>query len=81
MKLKVPEITPETLKENGLLHRRHMPVKILGDGEIDRALSVTAHAFSASAREKIEKAGGKVEIVSRNAKKSSNAGSGVKAGE
>jgi len=39
-------------------------VKVLGDGELGRAVSVTAHAFSKSAREKIEKAGGKAEVVS-----------------
>jgi large subunit ribosomal protein L15 len=81
IKLNVPEITPETLKNNGLLRRRKLPVKILGDGEIDRAISVTAHAFSASAREKIEKAGGKVKIVSRDTKKNSDASGGIKPGE
>ncbi len=40
-------------------------VKVLGDGELDRALNVTVHAVSASAREKIEKAGGTVEILPR----------------
>lgn len=38
-------------------------LKILGDGELDRALTVRAHAFSASAKDKIEKAGGKVEVI------------------
>jgi large subunit ribosomal protein L15 len=38
-------------------------VKILGDGEVTRALTVRAHKFSASAREKIEKAGGRCEII------------------
>ncbi len=57
-KLPQEEITAETLLEAGLV-RRGMPVKILGRGEINRAVTVTAHAFSRSAREKIEKAGGK----------------------
>jgi len=38
-------------------------VKILGEGEIDKALTVTAHAFSASAKEKIEAAGGRAEVI------------------
>lgn len=54
------EATPEALKAAGLIATLKRPVKILGDGEIDRALKVTAHAFSRTAREKIEKAGGEV---------------------
>ena len=56
------EVTPETLRAAGLAKRRH-PVKILGRGELTKKLSVRVHAFSASAKEKIEKAGGTVEIV------------------
>jgi len=62
------EITPETLRRRGLAPARNKPVKILGEGEISRAVKVFAHAFSKSAKEKIEKAGGTVEKVS-NAKK------------
>lgn len=51
------EVTPESLVELGLA-RRGMPVKILGDGEIQSAVTVVAHKFSKSAREKIEAAGG-----------------------
>ena len=51
-------VTPHTLKVHGLATRRDVPVKILGQGEISKKLNVTAHAFSASAREKIEAAGG-----------------------
>ena len=54
------EITPETLAERGLV-RRGYPVKILGDGEVERALQVKAHKFSRAAREKIEAAGGSCE--------------------
>jgi large subunit ribosomal protein L15 len=54
------EVTPQTLRSAGLAKRRH-PVKILGRGEISTKLTVKAHAFSASAREKIEKAGGTCE--------------------
>ncbi len=53
------EITPETLREAGLVKTR-LPVKILGEGELAVALNVTADRFSASARAKIEAAGGRV---------------------
>src|SRR3954453_2393981 len=56
------EGTPETLRAAGLDKRRH-PVKVLGLGELTKKLTVRAHAFSASAKEKIEKAGGTVEIL------------------
>ena len=55
-------VTPQTLKEAGLLKGR-AKVKVLGDGDLKQALTVQAHAFSASAKEKIEKAGGKVEVL------------------
>jgi len=56
------EVTPEALRERGLAKRRH-PVKVLGRGEISKKLTVRAHAFSASAKEKIEKAGGTAEVL------------------
>jgi large subunit ribosomal protein L15 len=52
------EVTLEALVEKGLIKNTRTDVKILGDGELKKKLSVTAHLFSASAREKIEKAGG-----------------------
>ena len=52
------EVTLEALIGAGLLKNERERVKILGTGELDRALTVTAHRFSASAREKIEAAGG-----------------------
>ena len=55
----------EELKAAGLLRKKVGLVKILGEGEIGRAITVHAHAFSASAREKIEAAGGSVEILER----------------
>jgi len=58
------EITPETLAASGLV-RAKRPVKILGEGEVDRALNVSAHKFSASARAKIEAAGGTCEVIER----------------
>jgi large subunit ribosomal protein L15 len=56
------EVTPESLKAAGLAKRRD-PVKILGRGEISTKLTVRAHAFSASAKEKIEGAGGTCEVI------------------
>ena len=52
------EVTPESLVTAGLLKHTRVDVKILGDGELKKKLSVTAHSFSKSAREKIESAGG-----------------------
>ena len=56
------EVTPQTLREAGLAKRRH-PVKVLARGELTKKLTVRAHAFSAAAREKIEKAGGSAEVI------------------
>jgi large subunit ribosomal protein L15 len=53
-------ITPEALLERGLV-RRGQPVKILGNGELSKAVTVSAHKFSGSARAKIEAAGGRCE--------------------
>jgi large subunit ribosomal protein L15 len=51
-------VTPDSLREAGLATRRDVPVKMLGDGELSKPLTVHAHRFSKSAREKIEAAGG-----------------------
>jgi large subunit ribosomal protein L15 len=56
-------ITPELLAERGLVRAQRSGIKILGDGELKVALTVKAHAFSKSAQEKIERAGGKVEVL------------------
>jgi large subunit ribosomal protein L15 len=56
------EVTPESLRGAGLAKRRH-PVKILGRGEVSKKLTVRAHGFSATAREKIEAAGGTCEVL------------------
>ena len=61
------EVTIEALRARGLLKGQFASVKILGDGELDKKLTVKAHAFSASATAKIEKAGGKAEVLSRYA--------------
>ena len=57
------EIGVEQLKAAGVVRKKEEMVKILGDGEIGRAVTVRAHAFSRSAREKIETAGGSVEVL------------------
>jgi large subunit ribosomal protein L15 len=57
------EVTPETLYAAGVLGRKNDPVKILGNGELTKKLTVRAHAFSATARAAIEKAGGTCEII------------------
>jgi len=56
------EVTPEALYAHGLAHKGR-PVKVLGRGEIDKALVVKAHACSAAAKAKIEAAGGRVELI------------------
>lgn len=57
------EVTAAVLQEAGLVKNSRSPVKILGEGEIDRALTVKAGAFSASAKAKIEAAGGSCVVV------------------
>ena len=67
------EVTPEALKASGLIRKLSVDVKVLGNGELRKTLSVTAHSFSRSAVEKIEAAGGSVtrlrEPVERKKKK------------
>ena len=57
------EVTPESLKATGLATRKGVPVKVLGQGELSKPLTVHAHAFSKTAREKIEAAGGTCESI------------------
>ena len=59
------EVGVEELKAVGVVRRKDTLVKILGDGEIGRAVTVWAHAFSKTAKEKIEAAGGSVEVLER----------------
>jgi large subunit ribosomal protein L15 len=54
------DVTPETLKEAGLIRNTRLDVKILGHGDLTKKLTVSAHLFSAGAREKIEQAGGTI---------------------
>ena len=56
-------VDPAALASRGLVRKRRAPVKILGRGELEVGLTVRAHAFSASAREKIERAGGQAEVI------------------
>jgi large subunit ribosomal protein L15 len=56
-------VTPELLRERGLVRASRAPIKVLGRGEISKALTVRAHKFSGSAAEKIAKAGGKAETL------------------
>jgi large subunit ribosomal protein L15 len=62
------EVTPEALKAAGIIKNLAHPVKVLADGEIDRPLKVKANKFSASAKAKIEAAGGTIEEVAHAAK-------------
>src|SRR2546423_11928440 len=57
------EVTPETLVEKRVIKNTRTDVKLLGVGEVTKKLTVRVHAISASAREKIEGAGGKVELL------------------
>jgi large subunit ribosomal protein L15 len=56
-------ITPATLAEAGLVRTAGIPVKILGEGSLSKALTVSAHRFSKSAAEKIRAAGGSLEVI------------------
>jgi large subunit ribosomal protein L15 len=56
------EVTPDVLREQGLIRHKGR-VKVLAEGDLDKALTVKAHAFSAAAKEKIENAGGTAEVI------------------
>jgi large subunit ribosomal protein L15 len=56
-------VTPQLLKESGLVKKATDSIKILGNGEINHALTVQAHSFTKSAAAKIEEAGGRVEVI------------------
>jgi large subunit ribosomal protein L15 len=66
--LGLPDVDLDKLVEAGAIKVRKSGLKVLGDGELTKAVSVKAHKFSASAREKIEKAGGKAEEIVVTAK-------------
>ncbi len=66
-RIEAGEVTPEVLKEHGLIGTLKKPVKILGTGEVDAAYQISAHAFSGTARTKIEGAGGTVTLLGGSA--------------
>ena len=59
------DFSPSVLKDIGLLKGRHSRLKILGEGDISRSIVVEAHKFSASAKQKIENAGGQAKVIVR----------------
>jgi large subunit ribosomal protein L15 len=56
-------ITPDLLRERGLIHSARQPIKVLARGDVSKKLTVQAHKFSGKAAEKIAAAGGTVEIL------------------
>ena len=60
-------VDPATLRARGLVRSGHAPVKVLGSGDVTTALTVRAHAFSATARDKITAAGGTAEVIDARA--------------
>ncbi len=56
-------ISPETLRETGLIRGKRLPIKVLGRGEVTKALTVQAHKFSGKAAEKLAAAGGTAEAI------------------
>lgn len=59
----VAEVTPQVLVDAGLIKRKRQPIKILGQGELGRPMTIQAHKFSKSAEEKIRAAGGRTEVI------------------
>jgi len=57
------EVNPATLKTRGLVKGQYDVLKILGNGELSKSLKISAHQYSASAKEKIEKAGGQITVL------------------
>ena len=62
------EVTPELLHERGIIKKAKHDVVVLGKGDLSKALRISAHRFTKSAREKIEKAGGAVVEIEKSAK-------------
>jgi large subunit ribosomal protein L15 len=56
-------VTPQAMVDAGLVKRKKLPIKILGNGELKKSLIVQAHKFSKSAEAKIQSAGGRVEVI------------------
>ena len=72
------EVTPETLVERGVIKNTKTDVKLLGNGELKKKLTVRVHAISAAAREKVEAAGGTVSLLREPKVKTKKRGSGPK---
>jgi len=62
-KIKETVLNPEVLLKEGLIKNKNKPIKILSDGELKNAIIISAHAFSKKASEKIQSAGGKIEVI------------------
>ncbi|MBI4525118.1 MAG: 50S ribosomal protein L15 [Deltaproteobacteria bacterium] len=60
------EVTPELMRERGIIHGKNPTVKILADGSLKKTLTVKAHAFSTKAKEIIEAQGGRAELISND---------------
>lgn len=60
---RITKIDPQVLYEKGLIKKKDVPVKILGNGELNREIEIHAHAFSKSAREKITAAQGRISVL------------------
>ncbi len=67
--LKGAEVGPEELRAAGLVRKRDVRIKVLGDGELKRSVTINAHAFSSAARAKIEQAGGKANVITESGSK------------
>lgn len=61
------EVTPDLLAQKGLIRGKDRVVKVLGEGSLNKALTIRAHRFSARAKEKIEACGGKAEVIASHA--------------
>jgi len=58
-------VTPESLRDAGMLHKGHLEVKVMGNGDLKVALTVRAHKFTEAAARKIQEAGGTAEVLAR----------------
>ena len=61
----VTEVTPQLLREHGIVKKRTHPIKILGVGDLSKPLIIEAHKFSESALQKIQQAGGQAKVIGR----------------